>query len=1026
MNASNPILTAAALLAAFTLTANAAEVLKPQVGEPLRDAAVTRAPDGTYYLTGTRAFIKDGKPDFLDNDGIKLWSSQDLVTWKDEGLVWDMQSKEYWNVGKMNRRPFHPPERPFGTSPGVQGVTSPRLSFLDGKPYMTYSICGHDARILNSKNEKPIGPYQICWEPLPEKEEDKQSNWHKIGIFWRSKGPGHGSLFRDADGSVYLVKGPGYLQKFKSDLSDIVGLSEFLLTKVAGFPNADWCAKQFDPHAAFLFFKGGKYYLTWAAYTDEAGFKREDSFLAVSDKLTGPYSEPVLLIPGSGPVVLFDGPDGQTMASCSIADAPVLIPLEKKGDVLATAANIPLPAAPKAAKAGKIEMFNYAAVKPSGKWVEPNEKTGRKRLVPLFDAPIADTSICRGGDGTWYMTGTAASRREGGRFDFQNNDGIHLWKSSDMNTWEYVGKVWDIEKDGSAWAKQYRIPGDNPVRDDFCRGVTSPEIHYALNTYWIAYSMNGRGTALLKSKTGKAEGPYENMGRVTGLGEAPNLFIDDLDGQAWWLWGRPLAMAHFDLAKAATQGDTVALETRLGESPPMHNYDTVDIWDPTGPFLIATTNPKTKKRRYSLSFSAITQSYGRANRETLIAGFDTLDQRSETPMLMVRHGGQNSVFAGPDGKLYASFCGADPSATFRERPGIVPLEWNLHQFDVPRAPIHEYYTRGGGRDGWEMHVPYGRDPWVSHQMADGYFYLTCSPPGGSPDHEPASWWTKEGVQLFRSKNLINWERLPCPYTYEQAKKEYRAYKEARGEAIDKANEPWFAPDGKWWSWTQIITFMRGNYWMLVNGPPTQDSFLLKSQSGKPEGPYKLHGVITLQPPADIWEEADGRVYAGHGTHGVSRFTEDLTAEDKSWKMRTTGRDKILDSGRFNAACDCGYRMYIIEGKHVWLTIQSAGDYSGTLFYADSLDGTFKPFVGWLPDLGFGRIFKDNNGQWYAVMQTCHSHHNYGTLISSADGFPGAVNGSSCIQPIELDMKSDPPRVFLKCEMGMIGRAVYEK
>ena len=46
------------LLAEFTFAAPAAEILKPQIGEPLRDAAVTRAPDGTYYLIGTRAVTR--------------------------------------------------------------------------------------------------------------------------------------------------------------------------------------------------------------------------------------------------------------------------------------------------------------------------------------------------------------------------------------------------------------------------------------------------------------------------------------------------------------------------------------------------------------------------------------------------------------------------------------------------------------------------------------------------------------------------------------------------------------------------------------------------------------------------------------------------------------------------------------------------------------------------------------------------------------------------------------------------------
>jgi len=75
---------------------NQEEIIKPNIGEPLRDVAVVRAPDGTYYLTGTRCMNRkwiynpetkreeytkpeitrtpDGKPDFMNNDGVRLWS----------------------------------------------------------------------------------------------------------------------------------------------------------------------------------------------------------------------------------------------------------------------------------------------------------------------------------------------------------------------------------------------------------------------------------------------------------------------------------------------------------------------------------------------------------------------------------------------------------------------------------------------------------------------------------------------------------------------------------------------------------------------------------------------------------------------------------------------------------------------------------------------------------------------------------------------------------------------------------------
>ena len=47
------------------------------------------------------------------------------------------------------------------------------------------------------------------------------------------------------------------------------------------------------------------------------------------------------------------------------------------------------------------------------------------------------------------------------------------------------------------------------------RGIIAPKIGYVKGTFWVAYSMNGHGCGLLKSQTGKAEGPYEDLGPIT-------------------------------------------------------------------------------------------------------------------------------------------------------------------------------------------------------------------------------------------------------------------------------------------------------------------------------------------------------------------------------------------------------------------------------------------------------------------------------------------------------------------------------
>ena len=47
-----------------------------------------------------------------------------------------------------------------------------------------------------------------------------------------------------------------------------------------------------------------------------------------------------------------------------------------------------------------------------------------------------------------------------------------------------------------------------------------------------------------------------------------------------------------------------------------------------------------------------------------------------SPNLMIAHGGQTTVFKGPDDQWWATFCGRDSRAVFRDRPAIVPLEFS--------------------------------------------------------------------------------------------------------------------------------------------------------------------------------------------------------------------------------------------------------------------------------------------------------------------------------------------------------------
>src|ERR1035441_3117563 len=103
--------------------------------------------------------------------------------------------------------------------------------------------------------------------------------------------------------------------------------------------------------------------------------------------------------------------------------------------------------------------------------------------------------------------------------------------------WDYLGLVWSIEKDGT-WEREWRWHR-KPVR-----ALWAPEFHYIkrLENYFITLSMPPGDRGILKSATGKPEGPYVNAlandGKLAGDIDA-SLFEDD-DGTVYLVYGGAL------------------------------------------------------------------------------------------------------------------------------------------------------------------------------------------------------------------------------------------------------------------------------------------------------------------------------------------------------------------------------------------------------------------------------------------------------------------------------------------------------
>lgn len=292
------------------------------------------------------------------------------------------------------------------------------------------------------------------------------------------------------------------------------------------------------------------------------------------------------------------------------------------------------------------------------------EETGPLPARKLFDFPVRDTSVCVGPDGLYYLTGTTGESN-GGSEDRQGwwyvNRGIRVWKSPDLLEWTPLGLVWTIEKDGT-WQR--------PIKDGH-RAIWAPEIHYLKGTFWLTYCVNweGGGTGLLKSTTGKPEGPYTDVkpdGPMTSEIDA-SLFQDD-DGKVYFVY------QNGKIARLKNDLSGLAEEPRLLQPA---NAKQVGF---EGAFLTKIGG------RYQLVCAEFNQFRGAVTYDCMMASSTNIFGPYGDRYLAVPHGGHNMLFKDKSGGWWATFFGNDSSAPWREKAGILPVELDTEGHVHPVGP----------------------------------------------------------------------------------------------------------------------------------------------------------------------------------------------------------------------------------------------------------------------------------------------------------------------------------------------------
>lgn len=294
-------------------------------------------------------------------------------------------------------------------------------------------------------------------------------------------------------------------------------------------------------------------------------------------------------------------------------------------------------------------------------------------VKPLFEGALRDPSICIGPDGTYYLTGTSANNPAGSRDTtgwWFVNEGIRIWKSKDLNRWEPLGLIWSLDKD-AAWAKNFKT-GKGAKR----RALWAPEIHYIKGTFWLTYSMNYGGCGLLKSTTGKAEGPYKDVktdGPLTNGRIDASLFQDD-DGKVYFIYQNGLIARMNDDMTGFTE------EPKL-LTPANNNQVGFE-----GAFLTKYNG------KYILICAESNKNNGVSTYDCMSAVADNIYGPYGDRYLAIPHGGHNMIFKTKEGKWMSTFFGSDGTAIFSEKPGILSIEfssdWHFHPLMQTSAPAN--------------------------------------------------------------------------------------------------------------------------------------------------------------------------------------------------------------------------------------------------------------------------------------------------------------------------------------------------
>jgi beta-xylosidase len=439
------------------------------------------------------------------------------------------------------------------------------------------------------------------------------------------------SLFVDRDGTGYLLWGGGYIAKLLPGFWKLAEAPRFLKPDQAFFAEhpavgKDWPVRtRVATSGATMFRDGDRYVIAASEVTGRLRTATEDLFMAEGPTPYGPFSMRMLAAPhaGRGSIVRLD--NGKLAAAYNPkCDDGFALFCEQVGIV-------PLERAPD-------ERLRQAA----SVITEDSAVAARKPLIT--SETMRDPSVTLGGDGYYYLVGTLD-----GYGYHKPEGGVKLWRSADLKKWDEVGFIWRWEGMGYDFGKNIAE-------------LWAPEIKWVARdkTYYLAFSVMERGvggkTWLYRSTSGKAGGPYANVTSsylVNGIDGFP--FEDD-DG-LYFLWGGG-SIAKLNAARSGFEGLVRKLVDVDGDAV---GYEGNGLIKVNGVYFLTGAEwhgPLRTHGTYDMMYGTSKSLFGPYSQ-----------RRMGAP-----HGGHGTAFADRQGRYWYTMFGNDPTAPWRMKFGLVPID----------------------------------------------------------------------------------------------------------------------------------------------------------------------------------------------------------------------------------------------------------------------------------------------------------------------------------------------------------------